>query len=118
MGEEVNRAQHAALTRASPDYSCLVAFCLASKFAKAIESNRSNYRLTLGCALRILPPRMLFIVAAAVVAFVDVAVIPMDRERVELHQTVLVRDDRIVAVGPATTIAAPADANVIDGRGR
>src|SRR5436190_874704 len=68
--------------------------------------------------MRILAPRMLLIGVAAVVAFVDVAVIPMDRERVDLHQTVLVDADRIVAVGTATTTVVPPDATVIDGRGR
>jgi Amidohydrolase family len=77
-----------------------------------------DWRLTLVAAGHILPRRMLLIGAAAVVAFVDVAVLPMDRERVERHQTVLVRDDRIVAIGPITTVAVPSNATVIDGRGR
>jgi hypothetical protein len=37
--------------------------------------------------------------ADSVVAFVDVTVIPMDREHTMPHQTVVVRGDRIVAVG-------------------
>ena len=61
---------------------------------------------------------MFAIVAVAVVAFVDVNVIPMDRERVEAHQTVLVRGDRIAAVGRSADVAVPPDATVIDGRGR
>ncbi len=35
------------------------------------------------------------------VVFVDVAVIPLDRERIIAHQSVLVRDRRVVEVGPA-----------------
>ena len=38
---------------------------------------------------------------AAVTAFVDVQVVPMDREHVLAHQTVLVRGNTIVAVGAA-----------------
>ena len=41
--------------------------------------------------------------AGATTAFVDVSVIPMDRERVLANQTVVVRDGRIVAVGPAAS---------------
>jgi len=51
-------------------------------------------------------------------AFVDVAVIPMDRERVLDGQTVVVRDGRIVALGPASEVSVPADAVRIDGSGR
>ena len=55
---------------------------------------------------------------AAAVAFVGVTVIPMDRERLLEAQTVIVRGDRIVAMGPAATTAAPTDARIIDGRGK
>lgn len=55
---------------------------------------------------------------AATVAFVDVSVLPMDTERVLTEQTVLVRGDRIVTVGPAASVAVPADAQRIDGTGR
>jgi len=47
-----------------------------------------------------------------------VSVLPMDREVVLADQTVLVRDGRIAALGPASEIAVPADAQKIDGRGR
>lgn len=56
--------------------------------------------------------------AQEVVAFTNVSVIPMDRERVLPHQTVLVRDGRIVAVGPAASVQVPADARRIDGAGK
>ena len=51
------------------------------------------------------------------VAFVHVAVVPMDAPRVLADQTVLVKGTRIVAVGPAGQ--TPASARVtIDGRGK
>ncbi|HEX8690977.1 MAG TPA: amidohydrolase family protein [Longimicrobium sp.] len=53
-----------------------------------------------------------------VVAFVDVDVLPMDRERVLRGQTVLVRGGTIAAVGPAARVAVPAGAARVDGRGR
>lgn len=53
-----------------------------------------------------------------VTAFVDVHVIPMDRETVLEHQTVIVRDGRIVAVGPPDRTQPPAGATVVEGRGR
>lgn len=53
-----------------------------------------------------------------VVAFVNVNVVPMDREGVVEDQTVVVRDGRIVAVGPADQVVAPVDAIVVDGRGK
>lgn len=51
-------------------------------------------------------------------AFVDVTVVPMDRERVLERQTVVVRDGRIVAMGPTGSTAVPADAMRIDARGK
>lgn len=52
------------------------------------------------------------------VAFVNVSVVPMDSERVLADQTVLVRGDRIVEVGPASRVKVPAGALRIDGRGK
>ena len=57
-------------------------------------------------------------VGERVFAFVGVSVVPMDRERVVENQTVVVRDGRIVEVGPADKIKAPAGAVRIDGRGK
>ncbi|KVK54282.1 amidohydrolase [Agrobacterium deltaense] len=51
----------------------------------------------------------------AVIAFTNVNVVPMDRERVLTGQTVLVRDGTIIAIGRAVEI--PAGARTIDGRG-
>jgi len=52
------------------------------------------------------------------VAFTNVSVIPMDRERVLEDQTVVVRGDRIAEIGPAAAIRAPVDAVRVDGRGK
>lgn len=51
-------------------------------------------------------------------AFVNVTVVPMDRERVLPGQTVVVRGDRIVAMGARGAVAVPADAVRIDGTGK
>jgi len=51
-------------------------------------------------------------------AFVDVSVLPMDRDRVLTGQTVVVRDGRIVAVGPSASVKVPTDAQRIDGKGK
>ena len=55
---------------------------------------------------------------SGLVAFTDVAVVPMDRERVLEGQTVVVRDGRIEAVGPAASVRVPAGAVRVDGRGK
>jgi imidazolonepropionase-like amidohydrolase len=51
-------------------------------------------------------------------AFVDVTVIPMDRDRTLEHQTVIVRDGRITTVGATASTTVPSDALRIDGRGK
>ena len=53
-----------------------------------------------------------------VVAFVNVNVIPMDRERVLEGQTVLVRDGRIAQVGPSASVQVPQGAVRVEGRGK
>jgi imidazolonepropionase-like amidohydrolase len=52
------------------------------------------------------------------VAFIDVNVIPMDRQRIIAGQTVIVRGDRIEVVGPTSSTGVPAGAVRIDGRGK
>jgi imidazolonepropionase-like amidohydrolase len=52
------------------------------------------------------------------IAFVNVNIIPMDRERVLRDHTVIVRDGRIIEVGPAEKTKAPAGALRVDGRGK
>ena len=53
-----------------------------------------------------------------VTAFENVTVIPMDTQRTLPRHTVLVRGDRIVAVGPSASVAVPAGARRVDGRGK
>ena len=53
-----------------------------------------------------------------VAAFVNVTLVPMDRERVVPGQTVIVRAGRIDEIGPADTVDVPDGAMVVDGRGR
>ncbi|HEU4870925.1 MAG TPA: amidohydrolase family protein [Pyrinomonadaceae bacterium] len=52
---------------------------------------------------------------AKVVAFVNVNVIPMDRERVLRNQTVIVTGGTITAIGDAKRIKPPARAQIVDG---
>ena len=56
--------------------------------------------------------------AESVTAFVDVTVIPMDRERRLPGRTVVVRGDRIVAVGPTARVKVPEGATRVEGRGK
>jgi amidohydrolase family protein len=56
--------------------------------------------------------------ADSIVAFVDVTVIPMDRERTLSRQTVVVRGNRIVAIGRSDRVKLPAGAVKVDGRGK
>jgi imidazolonepropionase-like amidohydrolase len=51
-------------------------------------------------------------------AFINVNVVPMDREQVLEGQTVVVSDGRITAVGPSATTPVPQGATRIDGTGR
>jgi imidazolonepropionase-like amidohydrolase len=52
----------------------------------------------------------------AVVAFINVNVVPMDRDRILPQQTVIVRADRISEIGPVDTTDIPEGALRIDGR--
>jgi hypothetical protein len=56
--------------------------------------------------------------APLVTAFVNVNVLPMDRNAVLPDQTVVVRDGRIVSVGSAARAAIPQGATRVDGRGK
>jgi len=53
-----------------------------------------------------------------VTAFTNVTIVPMDVEHTVPSQTVLVRQGRIIGIGPAESIRIPRDALSIDGRGR
>jgi imidazolonepropionase-like amidohydrolase len=52
------------------------------------------------------------------VAFVNVSVVPMDKERIVPGQTVVVAGGKIVAIGPAASVPVPPDAKRIDASGR
>jgi imidazolonepropionase-like amidohydrolase len=54
----------------------------------------------------------------AATVFTNVTVIPLDRERALPDQTVVVRGDRIVAMGRGSEVQVPAGATRIDGRGK
>ncbi|HKQ57039.1 MAG TPA: amidohydrolase family protein [Candidatus Eisenbacteria bacterium] len=54
----------------------------------------------------------------APIAFVDVSVIPMDRDTVLAHRTVIVRDGRIASIGRAATMRLDARTRRVDGRGK
>jgi imidazolonepropionase-like amidohydrolase len=53
-----------------------------------------------------------------VTAFENVTVIPMTEERALPGHTVVVRGDRIIAVGPSGSVAVPSGARRIDARGK
>lgn len=50
-------------------------------------------------------------------AISDVTVVTMREDRAVPHQTILLRGDRILAIGPQATTSVPMDVPVIDGRG-
>lgn len=54
----------------------------------------------------------------SIVAFVDVTVVPMDRERTIPHTTVVVQGDRILTIGPAAKVTPPTGAARVDGKGK
>lgn len=74
-----------------------------------VSSTLVTAALVLGCASD--PP-------ARPTAFVDVTVIPMDRERAIPNQTVVVRGDRIVEIGPVGRVRVPRGGVTVDGRGK
>ncbi|MGH7629988.1 MAG: amidohydrolase family protein [Gemmatimonadales bacterium] len=51
-------------------------------------------------------------------AFIDVAVVPMDRERVLEHRTVVVARGRIIGIGATASLRIPPGFRRIDGRGK
>lgn len=55
-------------------------------------------------------------VSAQTVAFTNVSVIPMDRERVLANQTVLIKNGLIAEIGDAKKVKLPKEAIRVDGR--
>lgn len=74
--------------------------------------------LALGVTPNVLASQAASVGPAAVTAIVDVNLIPMDRNRVLRHQTVIVRDGKISAISPARTATIPVGARVISGADR
>ena len=56
--------------------------------------------------------------AAQTTAFVNVNVVPMDRERVLANQTVVVRNGVIAEIGDAAKVKVPKGAVTVDGKGK
>ena len=69
-------------------------------------------------ALTFAPPGDRGTAHPGVVAITHANVVPMTSDTVIADATVLVRDGRIVAVGPAARVTIPRGAVIIDGRGR
>jgi imidazolonepropionase-like amidohydrolase len=63
-------------------------------------------------------PRRLNAQSASTIAITHVTVIPMTGSATLTDRTVLLRGDRIVAVGPSSIVRVPAGSRGIDGRGR
>lgn len=55
---------------------------------------------------------------ARTTVFVGVNVIPMDRERVLINQTVIVKNGVIAEIGDAAKVKAPKNATIVDGTGK
>jgi len=67
--------------------------------------------LTLLCAVPSAAPD-------SITAFVDVTVVPMDRDRTIPNSTVVVQGNRILAIGPAQKVSVPSGARRVDGKGK
>lgn len=74
--------------------------------------------LTAVCVSFIACSREPEVVLEGSVAFVDVNVVPMDREQVLARQTVVVHQGRIITVGPYRAVEVPGGAQHVDGRGK
>ncbi|MEX0890729.1 MAG: amidohydrolase family protein [Gemmatimonadota bacterium] len=83
-----------------------------------MDRRRAPVRGLAGLLAAILAPAFPLAAQQPAVAFVDVTVVPMDRERVLEHQTVVVRDGRITAMGDAEATPVPAGATRVAGAGR
>lgn len=80
----------------------------------ALRAAEARYRNAQGAALakKVAPP------AAKSIAIVNGDLFDVDRGMMVPRQTVLVRGDRIVAVGSPETVQVPSDATVIDAAGK
>jgi imidazolonepropionase-like amidohydrolase len=85
---------------------------LAASYRRAPNATAASAPAIPGPPLKVTPGR------GTATAFVDVTVIPMDRARSLANQTVVVRDGKIAAMGPAGSTRVPPDATRIDAKGR
>jgi hypothetical protein len=97
--------------RASPPLKALRIPC---RGADAMKRPIVTAAAALACALTVSGQEK----AASTYAVTSVNVLPMDRETVLRDQTVIVRDGRIVSVGPAASAPVPKEAVSIDGAGK
>jgi imidazolonepropionase-like amidohydrolase len=65
-----------------------------------------------------LAPPSFFAQTSTSVAFTNVTIVPLDRATALADHTVVVRGDRIAAMGPSKQVQVPADATRIDGAGK
>ena len=63
-------------------------------------------------------PTVTFQDASTTVAIVNVSLIPMDRERVEPGQAIVIQGGRIAAIGAVGQVPVPNGAMIVDGSGR
>lgn len=68
--------------------------------------------------MKLLAILLLTATSSAQLAITDVSVIPMDRNQVLTHQTVVIDGDKINAIGPSKSTKAPQGAKVINGTGK
>jgi hypothetical protein len=59
-----------------------------------------------------------FVARAGDIAITDATVVPMTTDGELAHQTVVIRGERIVAVGPTASVQVPAGVTAIDGAGK
>ena len=71
-----------------------------------------------GCRATVAPAQQGDVAWNGTTAFVDIDVVPMDREVVLRRQTVLVSNGVIVQMGPAGSVTIPGDALTVDGTGK
>ena len=94
--------------------SAVVSWCARSQ---RIGGSMGRNQVTLAALTAVLWAYGALAQEAAVTAFVDVQLVPMDRERVLAHQTVLVRGNTLTAVGAVDRLKVPPQAARVAGHG-
>jgi imidazolonepropionase-like amidohydrolase len=77
-----------------------------------------HHLLASAALVLVAPPRSVAQQTDNAVAFINVNVVPMDRERILADQTVVVRGGLVIEMGPAASVVVPAGASRIDARGK